>query len=254
MAYASQTKQTLYLAPASHFGVRDGERVEVTAKQQRRLMRTVKEKQADSLSSLVPYVLNMPVIVTHNVTVDLGMANGTLGTVSKIVLADADADIKPKKVRLKGWEVDVVQLTEPPKAVIIKPEQVKHTRLHGLQNGDFPVEPKTVKLKGFGKSGGSWFRVQQPIWPAFAITIHKSQGKTLKRVIADLGGSASCMKKGFPQLVYVALTRERSVHDIAILRGCRYERLRKPDPDLLAELDRLKKLEMETFGDFSTFV
>ena len=49
-------------------------------------------------------------------------------------------------------------------------------------------------------------------------------------------------------MVYVALTRVRSVHDIAILRGLRYDDINRPRADLIADLERLRELERQTFG------
>ena len=178
------------------------------------------------------------------------LSNGTLGTVSRLVLSDTDAHIQPRQIRFKGWTVNVVQLTEPPKAVIVVPETVKHEQLPGLEANEVPVVPQTLHVKGRFASGVKYIRTQTPIWPAFAITIHKSQGKTLKRVVVDLAGN---LGKNMPQLVYVALSRVRSVNDIAILRGCKYENINKPNPDLVAELERLRGLELNTFGDYSAY-
>jgi ATP-dependent exoDNAse (exonuclease V) alpha subunit len=50
---------------------------------------------------------------------------------------------------------------------------------------------------------------QFPLMLAWAITIHKAQGKTLSRVIVDISGQAFA-----PGLTYVALSRTRSLNDI----------------------------------------
>jgi ATP-dependent exoDNAse (exonuclease V) alpha subunit len=258
LAFASATKRTLYLAPAAHYSECDGEKLPATMKQQRRLLKSVPDKNADHLSGCIPYVADMPVIITNNKTcsrvnssVEVGVSNGTMGKLSKLVLADADMHLRPKRVKIKGWTVDVVQLSEPPKLVIFKPDVVKHRPLNGLSEAEYPIETRTVSLKGFNsrKTGVRWYRTQHPIWPAFAITIHKSQGKTLSKVVADLGGANRA--KEFPQLAYVALSRVRSVNDICILRGCRYDKIKNPDPDLLDELQRLREIEEHIFGDFT---
>lgn len=57
---------------------------------------------------------------------------------------------------------------------------------------------------------------QIPLMPAWAVTIHKSQGKTLDRVVVDLGRGAFA-----PGQVYVALSRCRSIDDIALVRPLR---------------------------------
>jgi ATP-dependent exoDNAse (exonuclease V) alpha subunit len=55
---------------------------------------------------------------------------------------------------------------------------------------------------------------QLPLTPAWAITIHKSQGKTLAQVRIDLGRSAFA-----PGQVYVALSRCRRLDDITLSRA-----------------------------------
>jgi hypothetical protein len=54
---------------------------------------------------------------------------------------------------------------------------------------------------------------QLPLTPAWAVTIHKSQGKTLSRVRIDLGRSAFA-----PGQVYVALSRCRRLDDVTLSR------------------------------------
>lgn len=55
--------------------------------------------------------------------------------------------------------------------------------------------------------------VQFPLMLAWAVTIHKSQGKTLEKVRVDLGAGAFA-----PGQVYVALSRCRTVEDIQLVR------------------------------------
>jgi ATP-dependent exoDNAse (exonuclease V) alpha subunit len=55
---------------------------------------------------------------------------------------------------------------------------------------------------------------QFPLMLAWAVTIHKSQGKTLERVEVDLGHGAFA-----PGQVYVALSRCRSIKDVCLKRA-----------------------------------
>lgn len=62
----------------------------------------------------------------------------------------------------------------------------------------YTFDPKTEKISSevVGKF------TQYPIRPAWAITIHKSQGQTLERIVVDLGSGAFAHGQ-----VYVALSR-----------------------------------------------
>ena len=69
---------------------------------------------------------------------------------------------------------------------------------------------------------GSYF--QYPLMLARAVTIHKSQGKTLEKVRVDLGSGAFDYGQ-----VYVALSRCRSLEDIHLVRPVRHNDI-KCDP------------------------
>jgi hypothetical protein len=69
--------------------------------------------------------------------------------------------------------------------------------------------------------------VQYPLMLAWAVTIHKSQGKTLDKVRVDLGTGAFASGQ-----VYVALSRCRSLADIRLTRPIRATEV-KCDPVIL---------------------
>jgi hypothetical protein len=57
---------------------------------------------------------------------------------------------------------------------------------------------------------------QLPLMPAWAVTIHKAQGKTLSRAVVDLGSGAFASGQ-----VYVALSRVRALTDLTLVRPIR---------------------------------
>ncbi len=65
---------------------------------------------------------------------------------------------------------------------------------------------------------------QLPLMLAWAVTIHKAQGKTLSKVIVDLGQRAFA-----PGQVYVALSRARSLDDIRLARPIRETEVRSDE-------------------------
>jgi hypothetical protein len=78
--------------------------------------------------------------------------------------------------------------------------------------------------------------IQFPLMLAWAVTIHKSQGKTLEKVRVDLGTGAFA-----PGQVYVALSRCRSLQDIRLVRPIQASEV-KCDP-------RIKRFYQAMAGD-----
>lgn len=83
--------------------------------------------------------------------------------------------------------------------------------------------------------------VQYPLMLAWAVTIHKSQGKTLERVQIDLGAGAFASGQ-----VYVALSRCRSLSDIRLTRPIRISEV-KCDPIIL-RFNRMLSETQDTTG------
>jgi ATP-dependent exoDNAse (exonuclease V) alpha subunit len=74
-----------------------------------------------------------------------------------------------------------------------------------------------VKLKG-RKDPISISRTQFPLVPRFCCTAHKSQGKTLNRVIVDLIPQKNRVGPIEINFSYVPLSRVRTLEDLTILR------------------------------------
>jgi len=106
--------------------------------------------------------------------------NGTLGTVCGLNSEEISVDIGSRRVRLETEQWDM------------------------LRYAFDPAMGKVVE-----QSVGSY--TQFPLMPAWAVTIHKAQGKTLDRVVIDLGNGAFA-----PGQLYVALSRCRALERIAL--------------------------------------
>ena len=72
------------------------------------------------------------------------------------------------------------------------------------------------------KSGKQCLRTQFPLRVAYAVTIHKSQGMTLNKVVVELGDYD--FTRG---LTFVAISRVRAIGDIVFRSEIRSERLQK---------------------------
>ena len=100
----------------------------------------------------------------------------------------------------EGIAIRLYEATRDP-IVIVKKETWKN---YGYEYN--PINEKIIS-KVIGKY------TQYPLMLAWAVTIHKSQGKTLPKVFIDLGYGAFA-----PGQVYVALSRVKSLNDIHLAR------------------------------------
>ncbi|VVB76748.1 ATP-dependent RecD-like DNA helicase [uncultured archaeon] len=137
-------------------------------------------------------------------------ANGSIGSVMGIATAE------------DGQDAIAVELTDG--------SQVEITP-YTWELYKFSYDPKLAKLEP--KTAGSF--TQYPLMPAWAITIHKSQGKTFGRVVIDIGSGTFA----YGQL-YVALSRCTSLEGIVLRR--RIERRHILMDDRVAEFLRAHKL------------
>ncbi|KAG2150889.1 hypothetical protein DEU56DRAFT_696244, partial [Suillus clintonianus] len=125
------------------------------------------------------YVGMLVILRSRNLSTDLGVANGSQGVVCKIYTAQC----------VQGFTYCTCALVD---------FAGSRVRIPGLPEGTFPITPiswtfTTLAPGSFDRS----FRLcvtreQLPIQPAFTVTGHSAQGKTLPMVIVNLheGGFA----------------------------------------------------------------
>ncbi|KAG2041050.1 hypothetical protein BDR03DRAFT_814471, partial [Suillus americanus] len=156
----------------------------------------------------IPLYVGMPVILrSQNLSTDLGIANGLQGTVYKLYTIMCP----------NGFTCCSCALVHFPSS---------HVNIPGLPKGVYPITPiswsfTTVAPGAAGISSKvhvSW--KQLPIRPAFAVTGHSAQGKTLPKVIVNLheGGFGS----------YVAASRAQSRDGLYITHNVTIDQLNKP--------------------------
>lgn len=88
-------------------------------------------------------------------------------------------------------------------------------------------------------------RMQIPLHPAKCLTTYGAQGLTLPAIIIDI--CKPPIARNHAQSVYVALSRVRSLYDLAFLRPFTFEDINVGFPaDLDSELRRLNKEAFET--------
>ena len=139
-------------------------------------------------------------MLTRNLCSRMGLCNGSIGTVKDIIYTEN---------------------TQPPQlplAVIVKFDDYVGPSFFTDDCHSIPIVPQ---LTVSSELGVSHERTQLPLKLAWAITIHKSQGLTLKKAWVDIGKS-----EAFDGLSYVALSRVKSLSDM-IIEPFSFERLEK---------------------------
>ena len=153
-------------------------------------------------------------IVTTNIAVELGFANGTEVIIREVV---------PHVDDYQGWsqlQNQVVRLSQPPICVFVEmTEDNSWDRLFRPGKPQwFPIMTKTERVKLPKDSGvsGTFLRTQIPLTHAFSLSDHKVQGKGLAKSILDLQRppSGHFTLENF----YTMVSRTSEWEDMAILR------------------------------------
>ncbi|XP_066914869.1 uncharacterized protein [Clytia hemisphaerica] len=140
------------------------------------------------------------VMLTRNLWSDVGLCNGSLGIVKDIIF---QRNHLPPAL---------------PIAVIVKFDRYTGPSFFDDEDNCVPIVPiiETSSEDNVQKE-----RMQIPLKLAWSITIHKSQGLTLDKVVVDLG-----KKESMDGLTYVALSRVKKLNDM-VIESFPFERINK---------------------------
>ena len=152
-------------------------------------------EDASGLEAVVCLAKSACVMLISYLWVEVGLVNGAMGTIEAICYRN-------------GGPPDL------PIAVMVKFDQYTGPSVHA---GIVPITPIR---RTWSNSGVQSSRLQLPLKLAWAVTIHKSQGLTLNKVVVDIG------KKEFScGLTFVACSRVRHITDILFTPLLTYQRL-----------------------------
>ena len=172
-------------------------------------------------------IVGMPILLRSNINVADGLYNGARGRIAEITPPESDVTTSSSSSSSPHAPSSVFVHFEDPKV---------GARAIRKEIGGRPavqIDPITV---GYEYQGHQLRRTQLPMIPAFAFTIHKSQGLTLEKAVVDLEGSLP------PGMAYTALSRVRNLDDLVITH---YDRFKfKPNLNVLAEVQRLSETRM----------
>jgi len=155
------------------------------------------DSKTEHLPGLLPFVPGMPVILTQNIAIELGLINGMNGIFRQLVYeessvsADAVSETFPNNAQY---------IHRPLYALVEIVKSKIECNFEQLQPNIVPIPlmeqtfcvniadilPKDKRPKTNRKAILSIKRRALPLVPAYSITTHKSQGQTLKNVVIDL--------------------------------------------------------------------
>ena len=151
---------------------------------------------AGGLDAVVCLAHSARVMLNSNLWVDVGLVNGAMGTVQAICYRT-------------GGPPDL------PIAVMVRFDSYSGPT---FPDGTVPITPPRRSWSSSG--GGQCSRLQLPLKLAWAVTIHKSQGLTLDKVVINVG------KREFSTgLTFVACSRVRQLQDLLFTPPFTFQRL-----------------------------
>ena len=213
------------------------------------------DSKTEHLPGLLPFVPGMPVMLTQNIAIELGLINGMNGIFRQLVYEE---DSVSTSVLSETFPNNTRYIHKPLYALIEIIRSKLECNLEQLQPNLVPIPlmeqtfridigdilPKDKRPKSNQNAVLSIKRRALPLVPAYSITTHKSQGQTLNNVVIDL---KLPNENDDIAAIYVPLSRVKRLADLIILRHFDYKVLLiKPSKSQLAEIERLDELYLKT--------
>jgi ATP-dependent exoDNAse (exonuclease V) alpha subunit len=149
-------------------------------------------EEGGNLPATLPLSIGARVMLLENIWTERGLVNGAFGVVHDIVWRAEDGD--PRR--------------NPPFALLIKFDNYSGSSLVTTEDAAIIV-PIFKSTREFNKGNASCTRIQFPIALAYAITIHKAQGLTVKRAVLNIAN-----RDFTPGLTYVAVSRVETLNGV----------------------------------------
>lgn len=224
-----------------------------TATEIKALLRTGDQKSYN-LAALLPILPGMPIRITQNIAVKIGIANGTEGTLVGVKFPEGTtfkySECFGVRALLSSNLPNVAFVDTPhlcsrlPNRFQCVPPQFPDSTipLYPVESAPFS-SPKNLENRAMMKM------TQLPFVPAFASTSYKVQGMTTDGIVAFpfLKGSPG---RPSAAALYVVLSRVRRLRDVFLVRSITREEMQYfvPGRELLDEQRRLLELHEKTIA------
>ena len=171
---------------------------------------TAAKLPADDIGSLQPTLRltkGARVMLTRNLWTDVGRCNGTMGTVIDIIYSEGSGPPALPIAAIVHFDDGHIGPPALPIAAIVHFDD-GHIGPSIFEHISSCVPIKSV-ISTSDTLGSNYERQQLPLTLSWSITIHKSQGLTLKKAWIDLG-----LSEDITGLAYVALSRMKNLQDL----------------------------------------
>ena len=177
------------------------------AKHNHKEAKKAKSDDAEGLEKEILIAEGAKVMLTRNLWTSKGLVNGAQGVVKKIWF-DQGSNARSHLPAVVFVQFEGYSGPETPAWEGISPSWV-------------PIVPAVARWET--KTGQALTRTQLPLMMAWGITIHKSQGLTLEKVVVELGD-----KDFSAGLTFVAISRVKTLQGLAFRTCFDHARLKKP--------------------------
>ena len=184
-----------------------------------------KASETGNLLEVLKVKVGARVVLTNNLDVSDGLTNGAFGTVTCVLL---NKDPNRESINTILVQFDSAEVGRAAKTKSMWKKYYPDSVPIGRTEANFPVRQ--------GKMLHTASRQQFPLFLAWGVTIHKTQGMTLPEIVVDMDPKKGSYQKG---QAYVACSRVTSLEGLHIKNYCVGQI--KVEKDIDAEMETMRK-------------